>query len=163
MEVEELNDLLENLGIQPMSHVLKEVFEEVDEKGKGALDVSEFEQLMELLKDREGFTRTEYDEFIKTYHMFLRNGADEIESRELIGILSWLGYAVDVQTARSIVSQVDVDGSGSISDKEFVVCMRRIREHEVKLVNSYIKANSMRKDGTISAADAGGYTYKYIY
>ncbi|CAK9061954.1 unnamed protein product, partial [Durusdinium trenchii] len=67
MEAVELAEMLENLGIEPMSHVLVELIHEVDEDGKGALKFPEFKHLMDLLMVREGFTSSEYETYMELF------------------------------------------------------------------------------------------------
>merc|ERR1719210_2362836 len=107
-----------------MKHVLDEVITEVDQDGQGALDLAEFKQVMDLIKRREGFTKREHEDFMNVYQRFDRDDSGEIDTKELLGILGWLGYNIDKNRAGEIVKEVDVDGSGSINEREFLMCMR---------------------------------------
>merc|ERR1711957_119744 len=104
-----------------MKHVLQEVASEVDREGKGCLDLTGFERLMDTLRAREGFTNREFDDFTSIYRRFDRDSSGEIDSKELIGILNWLGYSFEAKDTSDILKEVDVDGSGSINDREFMM------------------------------------------
>lgn len=150
VEVGELKDLLKACGIEPMNHVLDEVLREVDTDGTGSLEFQEFERLMELIRFREGFSAHEFDDFMALFRKFDRDGSGEIDTLELQSILNWLGYQFDKQRTINIVTEVDANGSGTINDREFVVCMRKVREQEIDLIRDVIRRNDTDGDGTIS-------------
>ena len=52
-----------------------------------------------------------------------------------------LGYSVTPSDLQGIIAEVDVDGSGEINRREFLVCMRKLRDRTLKLVMDVIKAN----------------------
>eukprot|EP00931_Biecheleriopsis_adriatica_P060303 TRINITY_DN36202_c0_g1_i1.p1 TRINITY_DN36202_c0_g1~~TRINITY_DN36202_c0_g1_i1.p1 ORF type:complete len:993 (-),score=227.74 TRINITY_DN36202_c0_g1_i1:28-2868(-) len=156
VEREELADLLREFDIEPMSHVLKEVIEEVDEDGRGTLDLDEFKQLMDVILLREGFTKSEYEEFIGIFERFDRDGSGEIDVKELAALLNWLGFASDTTKLKAVVSEVDVDGSGEINQREYLMCMRKLRETELKRVVELIAQCDEDGGGTISKGEAIG-------
>lgn len=146
----ELKTLLKGLGIEPMRHVLDEVFAETDVDGKGTLDVIEFESVMDLIRNREGFTRREHDEFTYVYKKFDFDGSDEIDTQELTAILGWLGYACDLKEAKDILAEVDVDKSGTLNPREYMMCMRKVREREVEKISRCVRLNDADGNGTVS-------------
>jgi len=149
VEAGELADLLRAFGIEPMSHVLDQVIAEVDEDGKGELDLDEFKHLMRLITSREGFTRVEYEAFIDIYQRFDRDGSGSCNTKELSAILNWLGYSVNMAAVTEIAAEVDVDGSGEIDEREFLMCMRKVRERELKAVMEQMKASDEDGNGTL--------------
>jgi len=150
IDVTELAEVMRSFGIQPMQHVLDEVIYEVDDDGEGQLDLQEFERIMELLKSREGFTRREYEEFMVVYARFDRDFSGEIDTRELKGILCWLGYVIDPPMLQIIIDEVDVDLSRSINEREFLMCMRRVRELEVAKVMKVLATKAQDQEGSNS-------------
>jgi Ca2+-binding EF-hand superfamily protein len=150
VEMEELAEVLKNFGIEPMRHVLNEVFEETDEDGKGTLDLEEFDNVMDLIRVREGFTKKEYEEFMYVYHKFDFDGSGEIDTQELTGVLGWLGYVCDLEVSRDILKEVDIDGSGTLNPREYLMCMRKVREREVGKIQRYMLDSDADKSGTIS-------------
>jgi Ca2+-binding EF-hand superfamily protein len=150
LERHELRDLLKGLGIEPMRHVLDEVFAETDADGKGTLDVIEFEAVMDLIRGREGFTKREYDEFTYVYKKFDFDRSDEIDTQELTAILGWLGYACDLKEAKDILAEVDVDHSGTLNPREYLMCMRKVREREIEKISRCIRLSDADGNGTVS-------------
>eukprot|EP00931_Biecheleriopsis_adriatica_P023603 TRINITY_DN14873_c0_g1_i1.p1 TRINITY_DN14873_c0_g1~~TRINITY_DN14873_c0_g1_i1.p1 ORF type:complete len:1143 (+),score=237.68 TRINITY_DN14873_c0_g1_i1:43-3471(+) len=149
VEAGELAKLLEGFGIQPLSHVLQEVINEVDEDGRGTLDLYEFKHLMDLIQHREGFTKTEYEDFLGIFRRFDRNNSLEIETNELLNILSWLGFQWTSERAEAVVSEVDYDGSCALNEREFLRCMRKVRETELRIVKQVMAEADADGSGTI--------------
>jgi len=133
MEAGELAEMLQKLGIEPMSHVLDEVIREVDD-GNGELEFKEFKHLMDLLVVREGFTSSEYDSYVELFNNFDVKKTGEISDEDLRTILKWVTCSLPEEVLQDILKDVDADGSGSISQREYLRCLRKIREHELDLV-----------------------------
>jgi len=129
---------------------LDEVFDEVDSDGQGSLDLSEFRLVMDILWAREGYTKKEYDSLMMVYTLFDRDNSGEISASELTSIMNYLGYSIDKAKIQQIVSEVDVDGSGQINEREFLICMRKVREREIQAVAKAIEEHDDDASGTIS-------------
>eukprot|EP00930_Biecheleria_cincta_P069678 TRINITY_DN57389_c0_g1_i1.p1 TRINITY_DN57389_c0_g1~~TRINITY_DN57389_c0_g1_i1.p1 ORF type:complete len:1135 (-),score=281.36 TRINITY_DN57389_c0_g1_i1:70-3474(-) len=153
VESSELAEILKRFGIEPMSHVLEEVIAEVDIDGKGSLDLGEFKTLMDMLNLREGFTKSEYDELLQVFEAFDRDGSEELATQELATLLNFLGFAWGPQRTQAIIEDVDVDESGSINKKEFLVCMRKIRNEELQLVARQIRESDEDGSGTVAPTE----------
>jgi len=149
LEVLELKNLLCKLNIEPMPHVLHEVIDEVDDDKTGSLNFEEFTKVMNLIKTREGFTRKEYEAFTDLFGKYDRDKSGEIDSQELIGILTFLGISMEKKDVDKLVEDVDVDGSGQISSREYLTCMRKVRDCEVTKMKFQIKQNDADGSGTI--------------
>lgn len=156
VEKSELRDLLSSVGVAPLPAVLEQVMEEVDEDGSGSVGFEEFEKVMEIMRIREGFTKTEVAEFDRAFKKFDRDLSGEIDTDELIGILGWLGYSQSKDTLHQVVEKVDFDGSGSVSREEFLVCMRQFRQKEVDNVRALMLACDADGSGTISSTELHG-------
>eukprot|EP00929_Paragymnodinium_shiwhaense_P102021 TRINITY_DN65229_c0_g1_i1.p1 TRINITY_DN65229_c0_g1~~TRINITY_DN65229_c0_g1_i1.p1 ORF type:complete len:1163 (+),score=322.79 TRINITY_DN65229_c0_g1_i1:156-3644(+) len=153
VEADELAELLKNLGVEPMRHVLDEVIQEVDEDGAGSLDLHEFMLLMNLIRERECFTKQEYEDFMLVFKRFDVSNAGELATEEVVHLLHWLGYTLDKDDAEEIVSTVDVDGGGTLDVREFLMCMRKVREEEVETVKNAFAHCDADGSGTISGAE----------
>ncbi|CAK0868820.1 unnamed protein product, partial [Prorocentrum cordatum] len=152
----ELADLLREVGIEPMRHVLDEVYEETDPDGTGTLDFEEFEAVMDLIHYREGFTRREHEEFMRVYDMFDYDKSGEIDSQELTSIMGWLGYLSDRAECAEILAQVDVDRSGTLNRREYLICMRKVREREVAKIRKYMLLSDADGNGVVSMDEMAG-------
>jgi len=155
LEPVELAALMQSFGIEPMKHVLDEVVATVDCDGHGTLDFSEFEAVMTLIQRQEGFTKRECEVFRDVFHRFDHDKSGSVDTQELAGILRWLGFHVDHQQLDEVVEEVDVDGSGSISEQEFVLCMRKVREREIQRVKAVMLENDADGSGSVSAEELG--------
>lgn len=133
MEAGELAEMLQKLGIEPMSHVLDEVIREVDD-GNGELEFKEFKHLMDLLVVREGFTSSEYDSYVELFNHLDPKKSGEISDEDIRTILKWLTCSLPEAVLQEILNETDADGSGTISQREYLRCLRKIREHELELV-----------------------------
>jgi len=145
----ELESLLKSFNVEPMKHVLEEVILEVDEDRSGVLNFQEFEKVLARLKVREGFTKKEHEVLMDVFARFDRDGSKEMDAQELIGVLGWLGYSFSSDAVSEIVKLVDVDASGLINEREFLVCMRMVREREIEKLRAAIMANDADGSGTI--------------
>jgi Ca2+-binding EF-hand superfamily protein len=152
----ELADLLRQVGIEPMRHVLEEVYEETDPDMTGTLDFQEFENVMDLIHYREGFTKREHEQFMHVYEMFDFDKSGEIDSLELTSIMGWLGYLSSVKEAAEILAEVDVDRSGTLNQREYLICMRKVREREVAKIIKYMKLSDKDGNGVVSMDEMVG-------
>jgi len=149
MDTDELSKLLLTFGIEPMRHVLAEVILEVDEDQSGHVDMQEFFHVMELLRGREGFQKETWENYMDAFHKFDRDDSDEIDSSELVGVLNYVGYATSPQDVETIIKEVDVDGSGTMNEHEFLMCMRKVRDRELEKLKKAISASDADGSGTI--------------
>mmetsp|Transcript_82627 Transcript_82627/g.183496 ORF Transcript_82627/g.183496 Transcript_82627/m.183496 type:complete len:1087 (+) Transcript_82627:87-3347(+) len=150
VEAGELKSLLAQCGIEPMAHVLSEVLSEVDEDGSGVLNFEEFEKLMDIIRCREGFARSEYEAFVSLFQKFDNDRSGEIDTNELQNILVWLGFAFDKERTKAIIQEVDANRSGTVSMREFLLCMRKVQEAEIKAIKDVIEKTDVDGDGNIS-------------
>jgi len=148
VEEKELKQLLSSFGIEPMTHVLEEVIREVDTNASGSLEFNEFTKVIDLLRAREGFTQSECQELLDVFRRFDRDGSGEMDAQELTGVLNWLGCAFEASKVQMIVAAVDVDQSGSIDAREFLVCMRNIRQGELEKLKAAVLANDADGSGS---------------
>jgi len=153
VESAELALVLQNFGIMPLRHVLDEVLSEVDEEGKGALNMAEFKKLMEIIRLREGFTKVEYESFHGLFHRFDLDKSGEIDTKELQSLLSWMGYPTAKEEVAKIVRAVDSNRSGTVSLGEMLVCMRKVREHEMNTISEAIKRWDADDSGAVSGQE----------
>eukprot|EP00929_Paragymnodinium_shiwhaense_P021254 TRINITY_DN13914_c0_g1_i1.p1 TRINITY_DN13914_c0_g1~~TRINITY_DN13914_c0_g1_i1.p1 ORF type:complete len:1070 (-),score=317.92 TRINITY_DN13914_c0_g1_i1:107-3316(-) len=153
VEVDELRGVLADLGVEPMDHVLQQVVTEVDENGSGALEYVEFREVLWTLKNREGFSKQEYEDFLDLFAKHDLDGSGEMDSQELGGILSWLGFAIDQDTVEELVKAVDRSGDGTMCEREYLACMRKVREREVAKIVACMNESDADGSGTVNYAE----------
>jgi len=152
----ELKDLFNSLGIEPMTHVLQEVVDEVDVDHTGNLDFNEFERVMETLQRREGFTKSEYDEIKSLFQRFDRDCSGTMEVTEIQVALQWLGFPCSTEETAAIVDEIDKDKSGQIDENEWLMCMRTVREKKLQQLREVIKEHDEDGSGTIQYHEIEG-------
>eukprot|EP00929_Paragymnodinium_shiwhaense_P086224 TRINITY_DN46756_c0_g1_i1.p1 TRINITY_DN46756_c0_g1~~TRINITY_DN46756_c0_g1_i1.p1 ORF type:complete len:1034 (-),score=285.33 TRINITY_DN46756_c0_g1_i1:328-3429(-) len=153
VDASELVPMLRSLHIEPMTHVLADIMDEVCQDGRQELDFQAFEKVMKLLTDREGFTKTEYEGYMAGYRLFDREKSGELHSTSFLSLLRWLGFSVTDKEAAGIVDKVDHDKSGSISPREYMVCMRKLRELEIAKVKTVMAMADVNNDGKVYASE----------
>lgn len=153
IDIPELETVLAAFGMEPLPHVLKEVINDVDSDGSGLLSLNEFFNLLECLYECEGFSRQERIHLSDLFKRFDSNGNGYIPTEGLHGLLGWLGYHLAAEEARDIAGQVDVDGSGNIDFQEVLVCMRKVRDMEIKSLKAAIVEFDQDKSGSLSSEE----------
>ncbi|CAK0851639.1 unnamed protein product [Prorocentrum cordatum] len=152
LELEELPYVFDVIKIDVMPHVLREFFEEVC-NGEGSIDIKGFMKMIELNKLREGFSRNEFEDLLHVFDLFDVDKSDSIDATEFANMLSWLGFSWSREhdfgrpslkrDAREVYDAADVDGSGSLNQREFIICMRRVRSLEEEKVRRVMRQNAM--------------------
>jgi Ca2+-binding EF-hand superfamily protein len=134
----ELAQLLASAHIAPMTHVVAEVFADVDADKVGALSFRQVLQVLDIISLQEGFTKAEYDNFVEIFDRFC--GEDnEMCTNILAAVMHWYGFLVSPHTLDRIVYEVDVDDSGTINQVEFLACMRHVRISEMETLRRYMR------------------------
>jgi len=132
----ELRAALKKMGFTPLRQVLMEILKDVVEDGKwttsSALDFDEFFDFMVIFRQRDGFSKSEVEEFRKTFLRFDEDGAGEISALELSGIFRHLGYGASLDDIRDLVAEVDANGTQQLDFQEYLRLMRNYREKELR-------------------------------
>ncbi|CAK0865913.1 unnamed protein product [Prorocentrum cordatum] len=144
-----LPQLVKDLGLLPMRHVLAEAIREVTQSREdrprdreNAIGVHDFLKVARLLLLREGFTKQEHDALQRMHARFDRDGSGDMSTKELREVLLRLGYAIDQRRVDELLSSADMDFSGSLNKREFILCMRWVREREVKIIGDFIRMSN---------------------
>jgi len=131
IEASELAKLLQWLGITPMDKVVEEIIQEVDVSSKGELDLQGFSTVVALLAERDGFGKAEFERLKMTFDIFDTNKTRSLDTDELVALLSYMAYRMTLEAVKSLLNEVDVDCSGTLSFSEFLIFMRKLREMEI--------------------------------
>lgn len=141
IDMEELAIVLKRCGITPLKFVLEEIAGEVA-PGKDAINLTEFRRVLEIIGDREGFSRLQFEKFRTVFRRFDQDDSNTLCSAEFYGALSWLGYSTTRDNMDKIMQDVDSRGAGELTVREFMVCLRRV--HELELVQVQEVLESLR-------------------
>jgi len=149
IEAAELADVLKRFGMEPMKHVIEDVLAAVDTDRSGVITIDEFENLIELLDTGEGFTELERTALRDIFDRYDTNNDGIILTEGLAGTLGWLGYRMTQEEVKTVASEVDVDSSGNFDYREFLMCMRKVRELEIVNLKQAILAYDADGSNTI--------------
>lgn len=154
VDADEFAELLLSFGIEPMKHVVQEVFAEADKEGAGQLGIAEFEEAMELLATRQAFSKNEYEDFLNLFYRFDRDSSGMIDTTELAAALNWLGFAWDKAKVQELMAMHSLGKSGSITEREFMMCMRKVQDSEVSCMKAAMHSHpSFREDDMSISSD----------
>jgi len=140
MDINEFADFLRAIGIEPMKHVLQECFDEFDEERSGQLSFDEFYKVMTLLAQREGFSKTECNDFECVFNKFDAFCHDEVDVKELQQVLMYVGIPTTIADCQVVAGIVDLDDSGYVDFQEFLMCMRLFRDRELAELKNKLQA-----------------------
>jgi calmodulin len=116
ISINELSDMLKNLGMEYTDEELKELVREVDLDNNGNIDFREFMHLM-TIKFREFESE---EELIEAFKVFDRDGNGYITAIEFKQVIFSLGEVITDEELNEMVAEADIDGDGFIDYEEFV-------------------------------------------
>lgn len=149
ISVGELQGVLRSYSMDLLPHVVDEVISEVDKDRSGCLNLDEFIEFMETLTQTDGFSKEERNALYQIHKRFDCNGTDSIPTENMPGVLAWLGYSIPEAEVLSIAAEVDVDACGSLDYQEFLMCMRKVRQKELKAIEEAIKDHDSDESGSL--------------
>eukprot|EP00411_Alexandrium_monilatum_P014773 CAMPEP_0175258666 /NCGR_PEP_ID=MMETSP0093-20121207/39346_1 /TAXON_ID=311494 /ORGANISM="Alexandrium monilatum, Strain CCMP3105" /LENGTH=655 /DNA_ID=CAMNT_0016553069 /DNA_START=1 /DNA_END=1968 /DNA_ORIENTATION=- len=142
VEVSALMGLFRKFGLEVMPRVLRDAVAEAGRNSNGGLEFDEFESVFELIQVREGFT---YDLFMDVFSKFDSQGRSGfISTAHFISILHWLGFSWTEESADDILRKVDLEHSGKLSEREFLCCLRKVREQELEKIK-----HALQREGAL--------------
>lgn len=146
----ELGDLIREMDIKMLfPQVIDEVFKEVDVDRKGAIDVTEFREVMRILQQRQGFSKQEAMDVVEVFGRFDENQSGEVPISNLHHLLAWLGYHPEEHELADLATEIDQDKSGTISPLELPLFMRKYRELELEKVGHFFGIHDKDCSGSI--------------
>ncbi|CAK0878659.1 unnamed protein product, partial [Prorocentrum cordatum] len=151
LDMQEISALLLQLGMKPMDFVIKGIFEEVDEDRDGAIDADEFDEFWRIMESRAGFCRVEYNRLMGAFDTFDCDHSGTLDLEETSRMLHYLNYTLSSDEAQDIFRSVDVSNLGHLCKHEFLLFMRRTREHEVgKISECLVNVFDYTKERTLT-------------
>lgn len=142
IDVLQLEQLLRRIGQPVRRFVLKELVQEVDDDNEGRVDLSGFRKIQHLIRKREGFTCYELDHFYRVFQRFDRDSSETMSCSEFANALTWLGFPYGPEKLQEFHRQNDVDGDGQLGEGEFIGCLRRVLDEEMKQVEGFLSRAS---------------------
>ncbi|CAE7503252.1 unnamed protein product [Symbiodinium natans] len=139
IDFDELGALLESQGIFPLQHVIYELaMDACDGNLVDGLDFSEFQRVLEILREREGFTREEIERIEDAFDKCDSDGSGSLDLLEISRVLAILGYSRDMKY-QDLLAEVDTENSNQLSKRDFTVLMRKIQERNTQYIKDYFR------------------------
>ncbi|CAE7257287.1 CML15 [Symbiodinium sp. CCMP2592] len=146
--VDSFAPLLKELGLEPRQIVLDELVAEVCGCGQQLLSFPDVANMMELLREREGFRLTELERFRKVFQDFDSDDSGDMSAGELVSAMGWLGFPTANELVRDFYQTSDLNGNGVLSFSEFVIFLSHIQDRELVSIRNFLALKS--RDGKIS-------------
>jgi Ca2+-binding EF-hand superfamily protein len=162
IDLDELQGIISGLGFTLPGKTIKEFSSLVDtdlsvgdghdSKKDGTLDYDEFVNLMVYLRDTDGFSKDEMNDFKSTFLRFDDNNSDDVDVLEMGDMMRYMGYLTKLDDIQVMISKVDFNGSGALDFREFVRLMRLCREEECAKMREAFKGHKDKASGMLPAA-----------
>eukprot|EP00929_Paragymnodinium_shiwhaense_P004323 TRINITY_DN105199_c0_g1_i1.p1 TRINITY_DN105199_c0_g1~~TRINITY_DN105199_c0_g1_i1.p1 ORF type:complete len:149 (-),score=46.65 TRINITY_DN105199_c0_g1_i1:192-638(-) len=115
----ELGTILRCLGQRPTEAELQDMINEVDLDGIGAIDLSEF---MQLMTRRQRGVDVE-EELVEVFKVYDANGNGQIGPTELKKAMTMLGERMTNEELGEMLREIDADRDGKVTKKDFIDSM----------------------------------------
>jgi len=117
----ELKVAMRALGFAVKSEDVHKIMREYDRDGSGAIEFSEFREIMrEKMSERDPES-----ELFKAFRIFDDDNSGKITVRNLRRIAKELGEDVDDEEIMAMIDEFDGDADGAIDEKEFIAIMTK--------------------------------------
>jgi len=130
--------------------MINEIFEKVDFDTSGGLNFGEYEFLLQLLQNSNGFTELEKDELRKIFRRYDTGSDNAMAAEGLSSALSWLGFKIPMAEVKVVLHAVDKDGGQMMDWEEFVLAVAMVRDGEVKKAKDILEEFDQDKNGALS-------------
>lgn len=126
IDSEELESVLQVLGLNPTKEELGILLDSVDTDGNGVIDFDEFVDVMKgyLHNGPDDGAPTADDELREAFSVFDKDGNGFITAEELKSALLNLGEKMEDSEIKAMIAAADKDGNGEIDYEEFIDMMR---------------------------------------
>lgn len=95
------------------------------------ITLSSFFGFLEVYRQREGLARCQIMELEAALKKYDKTGYGEIDTKDVGKVLRWMGYASGFNVQLMLISEVDVDESGTLDAVELRKLLRKFQEKEL--------------------------------
>lgn len=96
-----------------------------------AITLSNFFSFLEVYRQREGLDRSQIMELEAAVKKYDKTGYGEIDTKDVGKVLRWMGYSSGFDVQLMLVSEVDIDESGTLDAVELRKLIRKFQEKEL--------------------------------
>jgi len=133
----EVMRMVSKLGVSLLPETLADVTEECQINGE-AIDFESFWKILQVLREREGFTSREAAEIREVFAKYDSGGQGEMPLKRVPTAMAWLGYQPGPGVIGKANKQVEIPSMGSehpyITEAQFMKLARKHREAELKAI-----------------------------
>jgi len=158
IEESDVPQILDRCRISYASTALAELVSEACDSVAAGITSDSFKRLVSLLLAREGFSRKYLERLRAVFKRFDRRGMGKIMTSDLMNAVTWLAYSLEYsRTVEKISRAVDISSSGNplghLCEYEFIVCLRKVREHDDVLMHNYLKKHDRSGSGRLDRSE----------
>merc|ERR1719313_966458 len=160
----ELALIIKHIGLEVHPRKIAQVFETLDTEGVGGLNERSFLECLADIRETEGFTPEQIQDFVDTLDDFLkgakiRSGTTaeaididdaELGEQDMERLIQYLGYAG--HDLHAVLSEVDLDRSKTFSAEEFLKVVRILVLNEALAIEE-VFLQQVKEDGTCPLDD----------
>jgi len=162
VSTDDLPRIVNRLGYVPDSNALEEVAEEVDStlislagtagilltsrKKDDMVSMAWIWEFLKTYRDREGLRRDEVAFLNETFQSYAGDSG-QLDRTVAAQAIRWLGYAIAWQARLKILSDIDIDSSGTLCQAEMRKVARKLREHEISRLQRVFQQHAQAGGG----------------
>lgn len=144
LDRDELAAVLRSMGMDVMRHVMDEVIGEVQQDEEVGLNLDEFEVCLDLLQDRDGFSKDEYDTFTLVFHTLQNSSPNGFAQRLFSDAFNYLGIAIDAAGIDEVLKEMRMSGGNHhLRFSEFRHALRKVRQRELRMLKDAFRENKL--------------------
>jgi Ca2+-binding EF-hand superfamily protein len=156
IDATEFPSVLRALGITPLDQVIQEIMSEVVPAGVSEIPREGFRLAMKIIRSRQGFSHREVDRFAAAFDRFDFDGSGMVDREALSDTLDWLGFSLrekEVEELLKMTTANSDDGRNVFDKFDFLVFMRKVREHEIEKIRYLLQRLGRDLSGTITRSE----------
>merc|ERR1711981_1081214 len=122
IDINELTTAMTALGFEPKKGEIKKMVDDLDKDSDGTIDWDEFMILMGgKMSEKDA-----KDDMIKAFKLFDTEGTGRITFKNLEAVAKELNDNATKADLQGMIAEADTDGSGDITESEFLAVMKAV-------------------------------------
>jgi Ca2+-binding EF-hand superfamily protein len=147
--------MLRGMGFTLLLEQAHELLEDVGIKPKDRISFGTAVSLVKACRQKHGFTRKEVEDYTNSFCKFDEKDDGELTTGEVVELLRYLGFSLDVEQVKAMIEQVDFNKNGTMDIGEFLVLMRMVREKDIAgLLDAFNQSSDHKRELEASMVEA---------